>query len=294
MLDLAQIVFQKDPPTGGLGFKLKLSAGETAKYIHSLGLASSNADFPFDLTEAYISYVAPLGRGVRADFGKMATFIGAEVIEARDNVNYSRSFLFNYAEPLTHTGLKIGYSFTDALNAALFAVNGWDNSSDNNKGKSFGVSIGFAPVEQFSGSVNAITGPEQANNNSNYRSLVDVVATIKPVKPLSVILNYDYGYEKGVAGIGGSHWDGISVITKFDITDAHSIALRGEYFNDTQGARTGTAQEMKELTLTWETKLFGNLILRPEYRHDWSNRNSFDGNTKKQQDTLALGVMYTW
>jgi hypothetical protein len=100
MLDLAQIVFQKDPPNNGLGFKLKLSAGETAKYIHSVGLGSTHADYPFDLTEAYISYIAPLGKGIRVDFGKMATFIGGEVIEARDNVNYSRSFLFNYAEPV--------------------------------------------------------------------------------------------------------------------------------------------------------------------------------------------------
>jgi hypothetical protein len=46
--------------------------------------------------------------------------------------------------------------------------------------------------------------------------------------------------------------------------------------------------------------------LRPEYRHDWSNKTSFDSasgagfagptnpGTKKEQDTLAFGVMYTW
>ena len=85
----------------------------------------------------------------------------------------------------------------------------------------------------------------------------------------------------------------------------HSVAIRGTYFNDRQGSRTGTAQELKEVTLTWETKLFGTLLLRPEYRHDWSNRKGFDTNipglavmngngTMKQQDTLAFGVMYTW
>jgi hypothetical protein len=294
MLDLAQIVFQKEPPIGGLGFKLKLSAGETAKYIHSLGMASSNADFPFDLTEAYISYVAPLGKGVRVDFGKWVTFFGAEVIEAKDNVNYSRSFLFNYAIPFTHTGLKVGYNLTDALSASFHVVNGWDNSSDNNKGKSYGASIGYAPAEAFSTVLNVMTGPEQANNNSNNRSLVDLVATIKPIKPLSIIVNGDLGYEEKAVGNVNANWHGISTIVKYDITDMHAIAMRGEYFNDRLGARTGRAQELKELTLTWETKLLGNLILRPEYRHDWSNRNSFDGNTKKQQDTLALGVMYTW
>ena len=295
-LDLAQIVFAKDPAIGNVGFKLKLSAGETAKWIHSAGLG--NANDPFDLTEAYISYVAPLGKGVRFDFGKWATFFGAEVIEAKDNVNYSRSFLFNYAIPFTHTGLKVGYSITDALTVGLHMVNGWDNATDNNKGKSYGASIGFAPVEQFSTIVNVMSGPEQASNNSNYRSLVDVVTTIKPIKPLTIILNYDYGYESKFtdsAGtyLGGSHWSGISAITKVDINDMHSVALRGEYFRDDNAARTGFVQELKEVTLTWETRLVGNLILRPEYRHDWSNKATFDG-AKKQQDTLALGVMYTW
>jgi hypothetical protein len=293
MLDLAQIVFAKDPATGTIGFKLKLSAGETAKYIHSTGLGASNNDLPFDMTEAYISYVAPLGKGIRFDFGKMATFIGAEVIEAKDNVNYSRSFLFNYAEPLTHTGLKVSYNVTDTLSTAIFALNGWDNSSDNNKGKSYGASIGFAPADAFSTSVNVISGPEQANNNSNYRTLVDLVATIKPIKPLTISLNYDYGYEANAQATGGAHWSGVSAIAKVDITDAHSVALRGEYFRDDDGFRTATAQHLKEVTLTWETKLAGGLILRPEYRHDWSNRATFDS-TKKQQDTLALGVMYTW
>ncbi|MGD0886497.1 MAG: outer membrane beta-barrel protein, partial [Thermodesulfovibrionales bacterium] len=60
LIDLAEIQFQKDPAVGGVGFKLKVSAGETAKYIHASGLG--NTDQPFDLTEAYISYVAPLGQ----------------------------------------------------------------------------------------------------------------------------------------------------------------------------------------------------------------------------------------
>ena len=161
-LDLAQIVFAKDPTTGVIGYKVKISAGETAKFIHSAGLGSSTIDDPFDITEGYVSYLAPLGKGLRFDFGKMVTYFGAEVIEAIDNPNYSRSFLFNYAIPFTQTGLKMSYGFTDALSASLHVVNGWDNSTDNNSGKSIGVSIGFAPAEIFSGYVNYMTGPEKA------------------------------------------------------------------------------------------------------------------------------------
>jgi len=70
--------------------------------------------------------------------------------------------------------------------------------------------------------------------------------------------------------------------------------LRVEYFDDRDGARTGTAQVLKEITLTLEFKLAKGLVLRPEYRHDWSDQNSFNGGKDKNQDTLALGVMFTW
>jgi len=67
---------------------------------------------------------------------------------------------------------------------------------------------------------------------------------------------------------------------------------------DSQGARTGTAQAAKEITLTPEFRAAKDLIVRPEYRHDWSAREVFDSphgtKDKKSQDTIALGVMYTW
>jgi hypothetical protein len=297
-LDLAQIVILKDATAPGTaGFKVKISAGEWAKLIHAAGLgdaaAGQNPD-AFDLTEAYISYIAAAGKGLRFDFGKMGTFIGAEVLEAKDNPNYSRSLLFSYAEPLTHTGLKMSYAFTDAVSAALFAVNGWDNATDNNKAKSYGVSLGFTPAEVFTASINYLTGPEQADNSSNMRTLLDLVATIKPTKKLAIILNYDDGKEEKALGTADAKWSGLSGIVKYDLTDKYAVALRGEYFDDKDGYRTLTAQKVKEVTLTFDAKLDGGLIIRPEYRHDSSDKQSFDNGTKKTQDTFALALMYSW
>jgi hypothetical protein len=297
-LDLAQIVILKDPSAPGTaGFKVKFSAGEYAKLIHAAGLGdgtpTSNPD-SFDVTEAYASFIVAAGKGLRLDFGKMGTFVGAEVLEAKDNPNYSRSLLFNYAEPLTHTGLKMSYVFTDAVNAALFVVNGWDNATDNNKAKTYGLSVGLTPTEAFSAGINVLQGAEQLDNSSNMRTLVDVVATIKPTKKLAVILNYDDGKEEKALTGADVKWSGLSGIVKYDITDKYTVAVRGEYFNDTDGFRTGTVQKLKEMTLTFDAKLDGGLILRPEYRHDSSDKQSFDNGTKKTQDTIALGVMYAW
>jgi hypothetical protein len=112
-IDLSEIQFAKDAPVGGLSDKLKVAAGETAKFIHSRGLGNPNDEF--DLTDAYIDYLAPLGSSLKLRFGKFVTYHSAEVIEARDNFNDSRSFLFNFAVPFTHTGFMAGCTFCKAL-----------------------------------------------------------------------------------------------------------------------------------------------------------------------------------
>jgi hypothetical protein len=293
ILDLAQLVFVKDAPINGVGYKFKLSAGETAKWIHSRGLGT--ADDSFDLTEAYISYLAPLGKGLKFDFGKFVTYHGAEVIEAKDNPNYSRSLLFNYAIPFTHTGLKVSYQFTETLNAGIHIVNGWDNTDDNNKGKTVGLSAGYAPMEQLSMLLNLMYGPEKDDNSSDNRFLFDWVATVKPVKNLSFILNADYATEKKSAPDGETaKWYGVAGIAKYDFNDLFSMSARAEYFRDKDGVRTGTEQALKEITLTPEFRLAQAVIVRPEYRHDWSDKEVFDSGNRKSQDTIAVAMMYTW
>jgi hypothetical protein len=298
LVDLAQIQFAKDPEVGGLGYKLKLSYGETAKFIHSAGLGNPNDEF--DLTEAYVNYVAPLGSGLKLQFGKFATFVGAEVIEAKDNVNYSRSFLYNFAEPLTHTGAMAGYKFSDAFTANLYVVNGWDSATDNNKAKTYGVGLAVTPMDPLQFNFNFIYGPEQANNTSNNRLLFDWVGAFKATKNLTFMANFDYGHEEKdpLNSARDSEWYGVAGYAKYDFTDFFSTALRAEYFKDPDGVRTGIAQELKEITLTADFKVAKNLLVRPEYRHDWSTQNAFDSENKtfdtKSQDTVAVGLMYTW
>jgi hypothetical protein len=306
-LDLAQIIFLKDVTKAGeAGYKFKLSTGETAKFIHARGMgvapatvgAATDTD-PLDVTEAYVSYMAPVGKGLRFDLGKMVTFFGAEVIEAIDNPNYSRSLLFNYAIPFTHTGVKASYTFTDAVNAALFVVNGWDNATDNNSGKSLGVSINLTLNEKVSGYINYMQGPEKADNTRDNRSLLDLVATIKPIKPLSIILNYDDAKEDKIIGTSAAKWSGFAAIVKYDFNDTYSLSVRGESFDDKDGYRLptstlGVSQKVTEFTVTPEIRLASGIILRPEYRHDSSDKQTFDNSTKKSQDTVALGALYRW
>lgn len=296
-LDLAQIVFNKDAETGGIGYRVKLSAGETAKFIHAAGLGT--ADDSFDLTEAYINYIAPVGKGLKLQLGKFVTMHGAEVIEAKDNFNYSRSLLFNFAIPFTHTGLMIGYPFSDKLSANFYVVNGWDNfSKDTGSSKTLCLSVSYTPIEQFSLVENLMNGREVVVSGADVRTnrfLSDTVITVKPVKNLTFVVNTDYATQSRAAADGSdAKWYGIAGYAKYDFSDLVSATVRAEYFKDRDGFRTGTAQKVKEITLTPEFRVAKAIIVRPEYRHDWSDKEAFDSNRKKTQDTLALGVMYTW
>jgi hypothetical protein len=298
LIDLAQIQFAKDVPLGGVGYKLKLSFGETAKYIHSAGLGDPGDEF--DLTEAYVNYVAPLGSGIKLEFGKFVTYHGAEVIEARDNFNYSRSFLFNYAIPFTHTGFMAGYTFSKALTANLYLINGWDVFNDNNKGKTFGTSFVVTPIEPFSMNFGFMYGPEQTDNSTHYRFLFDWIGTFKATKKLTFVVNADYAHEeKDPLNTGkNSEWYGVAGYARYDFTNFFSTSIRAEYFVDKDGVRTGIPQMLKEITISPELKIMKNLIVRPEYRHDWSNKKGFDSQhttfSKKSQDTIAFAVMYMW
>ena len=307
-LDLAQIVFNKDAAVGGVGYRLKLSAGETAKFIHSTGLGidpGENPDdsTPFDLTEAYIDYIAPLGKGLKFRLGKFVTMHGAEVIEAKDNFNYSRGLLFNFAIPFTHTGLMVGYPLSDKISVNFFVVNGWDNfSKDTGSSKTLCLSVSYTPVEQFSLVENLMNGREVVVSGEDVRTnrfLSDTVITVKPVKNLTFVVNPDYATQSGAAADGSdAKWWGVAGYLKYDFSNLFSSAIRAEYFDDMDGFRTGTPQKAKEITLTPEFRVAKNLIVRPEYRHDWSDKNVFDSHDtttdKKSQDTIALGVMYTW
>ena len=74
--------------------------------------------------------------------------------------------------------------------------------------------------------------------------------------------------------------------------------MRAEYFDDADGARTGTVQKLMEPTLTPELKLGGGLLARTDLRIDFSDAPFFEvsdgASTKKKQPTILLNVAYVF
>jgi len=173
-------------------------------------------------------------------------------------------------------------------------------TNDNNKGKTFGTSFVVTPIAPLTMNFGLMYGPEQSDNSSHYRFLFDWVGTFKATKKLTFVLNADFANEAKDPLNGGknSRWYGVAGYAKYDFTDFFSASIRAEYFGDRNGVRTGIPQNLTEITITPEFRILKNLLVRPEYRHDWSNKDGFDSRhrmfVKKNQDTIALGMMYTW
>lgn len=299
ILEVVELVFQKEASgPGDVGFRMDLNFGSTIpKAIQSTGL-DSNTD-QFDLQQGYLTWVAPIWGGLTLDFGKFITELGAEVIEGYDgwNFNYSRSLLFYYTIPFTHTGLRASMNLTDSIRLIAGVVNGYDNVVDNNRGKSIFVHSAIALTENTLLNLKYIGGPEQDDNNSNLRHVFNINLNHDFLEKFTLNLDLVYGEEDSAVIVGqDAVWQGVSGIIRYTYNDTFAISLRGEYFEDKDGARTETAQNMWEVTVTPEFTVAGNLVIRPEYRHDASDKNVFDHGdnaaSKKSQDVLGINIIY--
>ncbi len=287
--NMAELVISKQPDEG-FGGTVVLNAGTDADITASTGTGSSDQ---FDVQQAFVSYKAG---GAHLMFGKFATLQGAEVIESPDNLNFSRSILFGYAIPFTHTGARLHYELSDMVSVGVGVNNGWDNLKDDNKQKAVEAMIAFSPSDVFSLSVQGMSSREAGSTGQGTRNLVDAVVTINATEELSFVINGDYGTQKkGTAAGATAKWWGIAGYANYQFTDQWRLALRAEYFNDKDGFRSGTTQKWKESTVTLAYAPTEHVELRGEFRHDWSDKQIFlksDGLTKKSQNTGALEAIY--
>lgn len=298
-LQSAKIALEKLPTDADrVGFRTDVLFGHDAKIIKPYGWSTDDVN----LEQAYVDALLPFGKGLDVKMGKFVTMHGAEVIESKDNWNFSRSLLFGYAIPFTHTGIRASYPLRDNLTGYFGVNNGWDDIEDNNKSKSVETGFAYTLSDKTSFNLNYMFGPEYENNNHTNRSLVDFVATYKPFEKWTFKVNTDYGFEDNLNGAYGTgekdsgYWAGVAGYARYDVNNWLSFSNRTEYFTDPYGLRvtSGTGQDLWENTLTAEVRPFKNLITRLEYRYDASSKDIFSENglTSKSQNTIAAEAIY--
>jgi Putative beta-barrel porin-2, OmpL-like. bbp2 len=288
-LSAAKLTINHDPDP--IGVHVDLLFGRTNVLIHS----STDKDTDNYLEQAYISAKPGKTHGTEFDFGQFVTSAGAEVIEAKDDWNYSRSLLFAWAIPYYHFGVRTSTPVTKTWTAGFQLVNGWNNVVDNNGGVTIGLTSLYTKPK-YGWALNYYTGPENNDTQKGYRNLIDTTVTLTPTAKFSAYLNYDYGQNHTPSAVSGGvttpaespHWQGIAVAAHEQVTGKSALTGRFEYFDDNQGFSTGSAQAVKEFTGTYEYKCMAGLLGRVEYRRDWSNVDFFH-----KGDTEMVGAQST-
>ena len=290
-LAMAKLTINHDPAP--IGVHADLIFGRANDLMHS----STDKNTDSYLEQAYISAVPPKWHGTELDFGQFVTSAGAEVIEAMNDWNYSRSILFAWAIPYYHFGLRTSTPVTKSWTAGLQVVNGWNNVVNNNGGVTVGLTSLYTKAK-YNWALNYYVGPENTDTQKGYRNLIDTTLNLTPTSNFSAYLNYDYGQNRTAASStepeDSAHWQGFAAAANYQFTAKNSIALRGEYFDDNEGFSTGTAQALKEVTGTYQYKWIDGLLTRVEARHDWSNQDFFhkgDSEMVDGQTTLTVALI---
>jgi Putative beta-barrel porin-2, OmpL-like. bbp2 len=292
------------------GFGVKLDAGKVARAIKADWDGDGIIDGDifernnFDAEEAYLTWAVPEDspalKGLTLKGGKFVTLLGAEVIEPWSNFNYSRSLLFSFAIPFTHTGVLATYPITDKLSVTGGAIEGWDKVASNNNGWTGIGNVTYTASDMVTVGANGTWGPEQNGKTGPKRGIMDLVATIKPTSALTLSLNYDWAQE-GEAALNGdtAKWQGFAAIANYAFTDRLSAAARGEWFEDHGGSRTGLRQTLWEMTLTGKYLVTQHFYGRLEYRHDESTQDTvFAADDGKKalpgQDIVSVEFTYVF
>src|SRR5258708_2039379 len=262
------IAFQ---PKEGFGALVNIAAGEDMKILNAAEGSNPNT---FDIVQAFAQYASgPL----TVIAGKYVTLAGAEVIAPTGNTNFSRSLLF-FAEPLTHTGIRATYAASDTLNIVAGVNNGWNASSLSTSGsKTAEVGVAWTPSKTFSLAAQAYVGKDPTFDAQ--RTLVDAVATYSATDALTFVLSYDWGkQQQHAAGDPDLNWNGAAFYTNYALNDQWRWLLHLEYLDDKEGFVSGilgTAQKLKEGTVTFGYAPVKSFELRMEARYDKSDKSTF-------------------
>jgi hypothetical protein len=297
-----------------VGFRVEGIWGGDARFIHANGLfdydfatygtsiTQNGPDEQFDLAQTYVDLAVPVGNGLLVRAGKTFSPIGYESVNPTSTPFYSRSYLFGFAVPFTHTGVMASYRLSPQWLVEGGAFRGWEQAlEDNNDGLSYHAKLVWtSPDEKWNLTGQVVTGPEQTDDEDDFRTLFDFIATYAVTERLTFAANADFGFESDAATDGGdAQWYGIAGYASYKLSDRLTLNGRAEWFNDDDGAR-GLGTDVYEVTAGLSIRPFpgddigSNLLIRPEIRADFAADDVFDGGTESSQFTAAIEAIFTF
>lgn len=269
----------------------------------------AGADTLRHFSRANVSYLAPVGKGLTLTAGLFNSLIGYESLYAKDNANYTRSWIADNS-PYMMFGLGARYPIHDDLTVGLYVINGYWHLANPNSLPSYLTQLVWKPTSRVTVTENLYYGPDQENTNIEFwRLFSDYIIEWKG-ESLTVAFSYDFGTENiaGQTGRPRAFWTGGAFFTRWNIVGPWSLAVRPEIYWDRNARQTGFEQFVRAVTTTLEYKVLiasSNTVLRLEHRYDDSTgveggffkrgqvRPGVPGLTREQH-LLILSLLWTF
>jgi Putative beta-barrel porin-2, OmpL-like. bbp2 len=319
-LNQAGVVIENaaDPAAGKhFGARLDLQFGQATQTLQGNVANEPRPDIYRNIFQAYGTY-AP-NQHLTLDFGKWSSSIGLEGNYTKDQINYSRSFLFDFL-PFYHMGVRAAYKINDAVTLNYWIDNGTQQTEAFNGFKDQLFGFVLQPRKTISWTANYYLGQEHPDviyfpysnppglptiQGSAFQPIVDPpkgkthifdsYVTWTPNK-WTLALEGDDVIERRLTSSAPSHTAGGAFYARYQLTPKWALAGRTEYLTDRGGLFTGTTQAVKETTLTTEYRVAAGFIARIEWRRDFSNQPYFLTDTlnllSKHQTTATMGVVW--
>jgi hypothetical protein len=329
-LNQADVIFDHpaDPTDGRRwGGRLDLQFGQATDTLQGNPNNEPRPDIYRNIYQAYGTYIAPIGKGLEIDFGKWGSSLGIEGNYTKDQMNYSRSYFFDFL-PFYHMGVRVSLPVSDKFTVNYWVVNGTNQVEATNGFKDELFGFVYKPTKTITWTSNYYLGQEHPDREvsatptnpipvqpdlnfvairpaPNGRThIFDNYVTWQPTPKLTVALEGDYFIERlwrdqaPGESAAPSHVVGGAAYLQYQFTPRMTFATRGEYLSDRGGLFSGITQALKENTVTFDYKLADGFLMRYEWRRDYSNQPSFLSDTQglllKQQTTATVGLLWWW
>jgi hypothetical protein len=328
-LNQASVIFDHPPEVADgrrFGGRLDLQFGQATDTLQGNPSNEPRPDIYRNIFQAYGTYVVPLGHGLNVDFGKFASSIGIEGNYTKDQMNYSRSFWFNFL-PFYHMGFRTSYPLNDKFTLNYWLINGTNQVEPTNSFKDELFGFTATPRKTITWTMNYYLGqehPDRIGVPTTSPIPVQPGLSFAPINPapngrlhifdsyvswqttpkLTLAIEGDYVIERlwrnSAPGESSapSHDDGGAAYVKYQLSPKFALAGRAEYMSDRGGLFSGLTQALKETTATFDYNVADGFLMRYEWRRDFSNQPSFltqtEGVLSKQQNTATLGLVWWW
>ncbi len=234
-----------------------------------------SADTLRHFSRANLSYLFPVGNGLKVTGGLMNSYIGYASFHSKDNFNYTRGYLLDNV-PYFLFGAEAIYPVTDTVTIGGYVLSGFTYLTRPNNVPSYGLHTVWETTPSLTMVQNLYYGPDQKNTDLRFwRFFSDSIVEWRDGS-WSVAAAYDIGTQEQAGQSGNPRyiWMSGAIWTQRKLVGPFSLGFRPEFYWDPDGVITGAEQLIWALTgtIAYRVQIFSKntVTAKLEYRFDRS------------------------